>query len=84
MFLMAGFRRMRGRGRGSRESCSRAWSRWLEYASRRGIPFAVFAGESELERGEAAIKDLDSGRQWTAPIDSIAVEVHAALAGKFN
>jgi histidyl-tRNA synthetase len=56
----------------------------LKYAGRRGIPFAVFAGQSELERGVAAIKDLDSGRQWTAPIDSLAVEVRAALADKFN
>jgi histidyl-tRNA synthetase len=54
----------------------------LKYAGRRGIPFAVFAGESETERGEAAIKDLSSGRQWTVPIATLADEVRSAIAAQ--
>ena len=51
----------------------------LKYASRRGIPFAVIPGEAELDRNEAAIKDLATGRQWSVPIPQLPDELRAAL-----
>src|SRR5215217_5351247 len=40
----------------------------LKYAGRKGIRFAIIAGSAELDRGEAALKDLASGEQTTVPL----------------
>jgi histidyl-tRNA synthetase len=44
----------------------------LKNASRKGIPLAVIAGTKELEAGEAAVKDLDSGDQLSIPLDEVS------------
>jgi histidyl-tRNA synthetase len=44
----------------------------LKYADRKGVRFAVIAGSAELERGEAALKDLASGDQVTVPLARLA------------
>ena len=35
----------------------------FQYADKRGIPFAVIAGQSELERMEFGLKNLQTGEQ---------------------
>lgn len=47
----------------------------LKYANRKGVRFAVIAGSVELERGEAALKDLWSGEQVTVPLARLAEEM---------
>lgn len=41
--------------------------KWAKYASARAIPFMAIMGENELERGEVAIKNLESRDQVTVP-----------------
>ena len=43
----------------------------MKDASRSGARWAVIVGENELASGTATVKDLDSGEQSDAPIDSI-------------
>jgi histidyl-tRNA synthetase len=43
----------------------RSFGDQLKYADRRGIPVAVLIGESEPETGQATVKNLASGEQWT-------------------
>lgn len=43
----------------------------MDYANRRGIPFVVIIGESELESREATVKDMRSGRQWNVAFDEV-------------
>ena len=60
----------------------RKLDRQLQYANRKGIPVAVIAGESELDQGQVAIKDLKSGTQTDGvPRRELAARV-AALVGK--
>jgi len=47
----------------------------LKYAGRKGIRFAIIAGSAELDRGEAALKDLASGEQTTVPLARLAEEM---------
>lgn len=47
----------------------------LKYANRKGVRFAVIAGGAELERGEAALKDLLTGEQVTVPLVMLAGEM---------
>jgi histidyl-tRNA synthetase len=47
----------------------------LKYANRKGVRFAVIAGSAELDRGEAALKDLASGEQTTVPLARLAEEM---------
>ncbi len=42
-----------------------------------GAPAAIILGEEELRRGEAAVKDLVSGRQENVPLDRLAQAVKA-------
>ncbi|MBV9554537.1 MAG: histidine--tRNA ligase [Alphaproteobacteria bacterium] len=47
-------------------------SRRLHRANRLGARFAVLLGESELERGEATVRDLDSGAQEAVSLGDLA------------
>lgn len=51
----------------------------LKYANRKGVRFAVIAGEAELERGEAALKDLLTGEQVTVPLLTLAGEMRGRM-----
>jgi histidyl-tRNA synthetase len=42
------------------------------YASSNGIPLAVVAGESEMEKGVVTVKDLRTREQQTVPRDELA------------
>lgn len=44
----------------------------MDYANRRGIPFVVIIGETELAAGTATVKDMRSGEQTTVPLDGLA------------
>jgi histidyl-tRNA synthetase len=44
----------------------------LKLADRKGIPFAVILGSSEVESGTATLKELRSGDQTTVPIGALA------------
>lgn len=44
----------------------------LQYADRRGIPFALVAGPDELARGEVLIKELQTGVQRSVPREQAA------------
>ena len=39
---------------------------WVTYANKLGIPFVVFLGEDELNRGLITVKDMTTGNQTTA------------------
>jgi histidyl-tRNA synthetase len=52
----------------------------LKYANRKGIRVAVIAGSAELDRGEAALKDLASGEQTTVPLARLAEEMRMRSA----
>ena len=58
----------------------------IAYASKQGIPYAVFLGESEEEAGTLSLKDLNQGKQVTVPfgeaLERIQAGVAAANAGK--
>lgn len=47
----------------------------MEFASKKGIPYVLFAGESEVANGTATIKDMASGEQTTLPIDQVAAHL---------
>jgi len=58
----------------------RKLDRQLQYANRKGIPVAIIAGASELDRGQIAIKDLRSGTQSDAvPREQLAARVAVLL-----
>lgn len=54
----------------------------LRYAQRAGIPLVVFAGETERESGEVAVKNLTTGTQVAVPhvrlVEQIKLELAAA------
>jgi histidyl-tRNA synthetase len=49
----------------------------LKLADRKGIPVAVILGASELERGAATIKDLQSGEQSEVALENLAETLQA-------
>jgi histidyl-tRNA synthetase len=52
----------------------------IGYASAKGIPLAVIAGESEITSGTVAVKDLRARSQETVPRDQLAAYVAARLS----
>jgi histidyl-tRNA synthetase len=54
----------------------------FQYAERKGIPFVVILGASEIERGEAAVKHLATGEQVTMTRDAVAGWMRARLTPK--
>jgi histidyl-tRNA synthetase len=52
----------------------------LRYANRKGIRFAVIAGSAELDRGEAALKDLALGDQSAVPLVRLAEELRSRMS----
>lgn len=42
----------------------------IQYASKLGIPFAMFLGETEEQNNVVALKDLRKGEQVTVPLES--------------
>ncbi|MBI3031282.1 MAG: hypothetical protein HYY64_17415 [Candidatus Rokubacteria bacterium] len=53
----------------------------LDRANRLKVPYAVIVGESELEKGEALIREMGSGTQHPVPLDRLEAEL-VALAAK--
>jgi histidyl-tRNA synthetase len=51
--------------------------RRMQKANASGARFAVIIGDDELERGEAAVKDLASGEQKSVALDRLAETVRA-------
>jgi histidyl-tRNA synthetase len=51
----------------------------LKYAGRKGIPFAVIAGESEFATGQVKLKDLTSGQEHTAAPSGLAALIRHGL-----
>jgi histidyl-tRNA synthetase len=54
----------------------------FKYASSRGIPFVVIAGDDERTRGEVAIKDLRSGEQRSVKREAVVQAIRAGLDSK--
>lgn len=52
--------------------------RQLQYADRRGIPYALVLGPDELARGEVVVKHLRSGEQQSVARHAVAGMLHAA------
>ena len=44
----------------------------MEYANRRGIPYVVIIGETELASQTATVKDMHSGEQTAVPFAELA------------
>lgn len=51
----------------------------IGYAVSKGIPFAVIAGESEIEAGTVAVRDLRSRKQETVSVDALTSYVRDHL-----
>jgi histidyl-tRNA synthetase len=51
----------------------------FKYASARGIPFVVVAGDDERARGEVAIKDLQSSEQRSVKREDLASEIRRGM-----
>jgi len=45
----------------------------MNYANRKGIPFVVLAGESEIESGKLTLKNMESGEQQQLTPDELLV-----------
>jgi histidyl-tRNA synthetase len=60
---------------------TRKLPRELERANRLGARHAVIAGDQELERGAALVREMRSGTQRPVPLDQLADEL-ARLAGE--
>jgi histidyl-tRNA synthetase len=62
-------------------SCDMAFrgnmKRRMQKAGASGARFAIILGEDELDRGEAAVKDLSTGEQRNVTIDALAEAVRA-------
>ncbi|MBR0063463.1 MAG: histidine--tRNA ligase [Oscillospiraceae bacterium] len=56
----------------------------ITYASKTGIPYAVFLGEDEINAGTVAVKDLATGRQETLPRENAADYIKAKLGERFT
>jgi len=52
----------------------------LDRANRLKVPYVVILGESELEKGEALIREMGSGTQRPVPLDRLEAEL-IALGG---
>ncbi len=52
--------------------------RQLQYADRRGIPYALVLGPDELARGEVVVKHLRSGEQQSVARHAVAGMLHSA------
>jgi histidyl-tRNA synthetase len=55
--------------------------RELERANRRGVRYAVIAGDSELAKGEAIIREMASGSQRSVPLAALGDELIALAKG---
>ncbi len=53
----------------------------LDRANRLQIPYAVIVGESELESGQALLREMNSGDQRSVPLDQLT-ETLVALGGR--
>ncbi|MGH2614086.1 MAG: histidine--tRNA ligase [Thermomicrobiales bacterium] len=51
----------------------------LKLADRKGIPFAVIVGPSELEAGTATVKDFRSGEQRVVAVDDLGAVLRGQL-----
>ena len=51
--------------------------RRMQKAAASGARFAVILGDDELAKGEAAVKDLDSGEQSKVALERLAEAVRA-------
>lgn len=45
----------------------------FRYADKKLIPYAVIIGSNEMQRGEAIIKDLQTGTQETVPVERLSI-----------
>ncbi len=43
----------------------------MNYANRKGIPYVVLAGESEIEAGKLTLKNMESGQQFLFDVDEL-------------
>jgi histidyl-tRNA synthetase len=53
----------------------------LERANKLGVAYAVIVGSTELERGEAVVREMKSGQQRTVQLDTLADEL-VTLGGR--
>ncbi len=63
------------------DASDRRLDRRLATAARQGARAVVLVGAEEAAQGAATWKDLDTGRQQTAAVDEVAVELGRLLAG---
>jgi histidyl-tRNA synthetase len=52
----------------------------ITYASKLGIPFALFLGDDEIAEGTVSVKDLSTGEQVKLPVDDAAQFILNALS----
>ena len=51
----------------------------LAYANRRGVPLTVIIGPDEQASGQATLRRLSDGAEWTVPQAELAAQARAAL-----
>jgi len=47
----------------------------LDYANKKGIPYAIILGPQEIEKGQVTIKNMETGKQKLVPSSNIRQEV---------
>jgi histidyl-tRNA synthetase len=50
---------------------SRSISKNLKYADSYNIPYVIFVGERELQRGKVKLRDMKSGKEEMLTLDSV-------------
>lgn len=56
----------------------------ITYASKLGIPFAVFLGEDEISSGTVSVKDLSDGTQVTMPQSEAAAHIRKIIDERYS
>ena len=54
----------------------------MNYADKLGIPYVVFLGDDEIDKGVVTCKDMATGEQTTLPLDGTLQRIREGLAAK--
>ncbi|MBQ1675015.1 MAG: ATP phosphoribosyltransferase regulatory subunit, partial [Oscillospiraceae bacterium] len=54
----------------------------MNYADKLGIPYVVFLGDDEIDKGVVTCKDMATGEQTTLPLDGTLQRIREGLAAR--
>ncbi len=53
-------------------------SKNLQYASTLGIPYVLFVGERELEKGKVKLRDMETGDEWLLSVKKVVEKLNGS------